>query len=130
MLLISKGEDNRVRNYKRTSLTADHTTQLEEEDGDEIRPLQRKESVQSSPERCSRSCGDEERRAIPADVLETLELIGDLGDGCRDYGLRVQLGLAWKGSKKRYSVLVLTKSREACSDGSVSGFRIHGWKCC
>jgi len=60
MLLISKGEKAHVGDYKRTRLTADHTTQLEEKDGDEVRPLQRKESVQSSPERRSRSGGDEE----------------------------------------------------------------------
>lgn len=69
--------------------TANHGADLKDEDGDEEGDLEREVLVDLAPGGLEGSDGHEEGGAVPADFVETLELVRDLGDGgCND-------GLGW-----------------------------------
>lgn len=61
--------------------TAYNTTKLEESDRSEKSPLQWEERVNFSPKSLCRSSCNEESSAIPANILKTVELIGDGRNG-------------------------------------------------
>lgn len=65
--------------------TAYQAPDLKDSDRNKVCPFQREKGIELAPERLRRSSGDEECRAIPANVFETLKFVGDGGNGgCYD----------------------------------------------
>lgn len=67
--------------------TANKTTNLKPRDCDQEGQLQREVLVDFSPGRLEGGDGEEEGGAVPADLIEALELVCDPWDGCGHNGL-------------------------------------------
>lgn len=67
--------------------TADEGADLKQEDGEEIDPFYGVEGVEFTKDELDGACGEEIGRTVPADIFESLELIGDSRNGGRDNGV-------------------------------------------
>lgn len=69
------------------SNAADQTADLEDGNGSEEGPLDAPEGVDFAEEELEGGAGEHVCGAVPADVVEAVELVGDARDGCGDDGV-------------------------------------------